>query len=148
MSLSDSPAGHRGYIASRPVAASRTPQHVQNLVIRDYAARNGLRYKLSVTEHAMANCFMQLRLALDELPRLDGLIAYSLFMMPAAFSRRDAVFREVVEAGKSLHFAVEQVVLQDQDDIGVLHQLWRISQAMGRQDMSGLRAQLLRQEGT
>jgi sporadic carbohydrate cluster protein (TIGR04323 family) len=46
--------GHRGYIASRPVRGQDWPQHVQNLVVRDYAQRNGLHYLLSATEYAMA----------------------------------------------------------------------------------------------
>ena len=37
--------GLRGYIASRPVAGARVPQHVQNLVIRDYARRKGQELK-------------------------------------------------------------------------------------------------------
>ena len=32
-------SGHRGYIGARPLNGSRTPQHVQNIVIRDYAKR-------------------------------------------------------------------------------------------------------------
>ena len=38
-------SGWRGYISPRPVRGSRTPQHVQNLVIRDYAQRNGLLHR-------------------------------------------------------------------------------------------------------
>ena len=41
--------GYRGYIGSRPVRGERTPQQVQNLVIRDYAQRNGIAFKLSAT---------------------------------------------------------------------------------------------------
>ena len=41
--------GYRGYITSRPFLGERAPQHIQNLVIRDYAAKHGLDYLLSVT---------------------------------------------------------------------------------------------------
>ena len=58
--------GYRGYIASRPVRGTSTPQHVQNLVIRDYAARSGLDFKLSATEYAMDGCYLMLEAVLDE----------------------------------------------------------------------------------
>ena len=34
--------GYRGYVFSRSVDSHRVPQHIQNLVIRDYAARRKL----------------------------------------------------------------------------------------------------------
>ena len=52
--------GYRGYIASRPVRGLAQPQHVQNLVVRDYASRAKLPYLLSATEYAMPGCYMVL----------------------------------------------------------------------------------------
>ncbi len=60
--------GHRGYIASRPVRGQEWPQHVQNLVVRDYAQRNGLHYLLSATEYAMDACYMNLETVLGAGP--------------------------------------------------------------------------------
>lgn len=111
-------SGYRGYIASRPVMGSRAPQHVQNLVIRDYAQRNGLMYKLSATEYVMPHCYMMLEQVLAELPRLEGFIAYTLFMLPERRERRLEVYGRVLEAGCSLHTAVEGMVLSTQADIG------------------------------
>ena len=45
--------GVRGYIFSRPFMGERVPQHVQNLVIRDYCKKQELKYLLSATEYAM-----------------------------------------------------------------------------------------------
>ncbi len=59
--------GHRGYIASRAVRGQVWPQHVQNLVVRDYAQRNDLHYLLSATEYAMEACYMNLEAVLEEL---------------------------------------------------------------------------------
>ena len=50
--------GYRGYIGSREYMGQRTPQHVQNLVIRDYCKRLGRPYLLSATEYAMDNCYV------------------------------------------------------------------------------------------
>lgn len=72
----------RGYIFSRPFMGERVPQHVQNLVIRDYCKRTGLQFLLSATEYAMVDCHLILEQILDELVNLHGLIAYSLFQLP------------------------------------------------------------------
>ncbi|MDQ2105842.1 LIC12192 family sporadic carbohydrate cluster protein [Azospirillum isscasi] len=124
--------GYRGYIASRPVQGNRTPQHVQNLVIRDYALRNGLLFKLSATEHAMPHCYMMLEQVLDELPSLEGMIVYSLFMLPQRRERRLDVFRRVLDQGAALHTAVEGLLLAGPDDIGRLEDIRRIQEVMDR----------------
>ena len=40
----------RGYIFCRSFMNERVPQHVQNIVIRDYCNKNNLTYLLSSTE--------------------------------------------------------------------------------------------------
>lgn len=124
--------GHRGYISPRPLRGSRSPQHVQNLVIRDYAARNGLMFKLSATEYVMPGCYMMLQAVLDELPSLDGIILFSLFMLPQRKERRLAVYRRVLDAGKTLHTAVEGLVLACEDDIRRFEDIIGIEAAMAR----------------
>src|SRR5271156_6802343 len=66
--------GYRGYIASRPVRGLAQPQHVQNLVVRDYASRTKLPYLLSATEYAMPGCYMVLESVLAELAHVEGVI--------------------------------------------------------------------------
>lgn len=118
--------GYRGYIGSGPVFGNRTPQHVQNLVIRDYAQRHGLAYKLSATEYAMPGCYMMLNQVLSELTELDGIIAFTLFMLPRRPDRRLAVYRRILETGASLHTALEGFVLRDEADIGRLEDVWLV----------------------
>lgn len=110
-------AGHRGYIASRPVRGLTQPQKVQNLVVRDYAARRGLGYRLSATEYAMPGSYLVLESVLDELPSVDGVILYSLFMLPERFERRRRVYHRVLDAGRTLHAALEEIEIADNDDV-------------------------------
>ena len=128
--LAEGRRGYRGYVASRPFFGERVPQHVQNLVIRDYATRQGLPYLLSATEYAMPGCTMMLQQALRELGRIEGLIAYSLFMMPERRERRLAVYRQVLDAGASLHFAVEGLSLNSEDELGRLEDIYRVRQCL------------------
>ena len=101
--------GYRGYVFSRSVDNHRVPQHIQNLVIRDYATRRKLHYLLSATEYAEQ--------VLDELATLEGVILYSMFMLPPEADDRSRIYRRLLEAGGGLHAAVEGFVLTDQADI-------------------------------
>lgn len=109
--------GYRGYVFSRPVDSQRVPQHIQNLVIRDYAARRKLHYLLSATEYAMPDCYLILEQVLSDLPALDGIILYTMFMLPSDAGRRDAIYRRLLEAGGRLHAAVEGFALENEADI-------------------------------
>lgn len=110
-------AGHRGYIGARPLNGGRTPQHVQNIVIRDYARRKNLQFLLSAVEHIMPGSYMILEDLLDELPRLNGIICYSIFMLPPDERRRREVYDRVLREGCNLHAAVEEIAIASNDDI-------------------------------
>ena len=109
--------GYRGYIASRRVRGERAPQHVQNLVIRDYAQRKGLDYNLSLVEYAMPGCYMMLESALEELPTIEGLICYSLYMLPRRSAYREDIFSRVLAAGVELHAALENMSIRNWEDV-------------------------------
>lgn len=116
-------AGHRGYIGARPLNGSRTPQHVQNIVIRDYARRKNLQFLLSAVEHIMPGSYMILEDLLDELPRLNGIICYSIFMLPPDERRRREVYDRVLREGCNLHAAVEEIAIASNDDIGAVEDI-------------------------
>ena len=125
-----SKGGARGYIFSRPHLGGPVPQRVQNLVIRDYCVRRGLRYLLSATEYAMPGCFMMLERVLDEAPKLDGIVLYSLFLLPETVARRRAIYGRVLEAGAELHVALEDLVVQSEADIGRVEDIWSVRQTL------------------
>ena len=60
-------SGFQGYVTSRPFQGQRVPQHVQNLVIRDYCHKKRLQYRLSATEYAMAKSHLILQQVLEDL---------------------------------------------------------------------------------
>lgn len=109
--------GYRGYIGSRAIRGETSPQHVQNLVIRDYAQRNKLFFKLSATEYAMPSCYMMLESVLDDLPNLEGILLFSMFMLPDSAEHRREIYQRVLDARASLHAALENLVLKSEADI-------------------------------
>ena len=132
--------GYRGYVASRAVRGQLWPQGVQNLVIRDYAQRNGLTYLLSATEYAMPGCYMNLEAVLEELDRIEGVLLFSLFMLPERPERRRAVYDRVLAAGASLHGALENLSLVEESDIQRIEDIFaaaRLFEEKGSYPFSG-----------
>jgi sporadic carbohydrate cluster protein (TIGR04323 family) len=129
--------GYRGYVASRPVRGVSFPQQMQNLVVRDYAARNGLHYLLSATEYAMPSCYLMLNAVLEELPKLQGLVFFSMFMLPAKKARRLEVFERILASGCELHAALENVALREPAGIAAFEDLLDVAFALPRLPMSG-----------
>jgi sporadic carbohydrate cluster protein (TIGR04323 family) len=119
--------GYRGYVASRAVRETNFPQQIQNLVVRDYATRRGLRYLLSATEYAMPSCYLMLNAVLDELANIEGIIMFSVFMLPRRKARRMEVFDRILAAGCELHAALENVALRTRADITDIEDLVEVA---------------------
>jgi len=122
--------GFQGYVTSRPFQGQRVPQHVQNLVIRDYCRGRELIYLLSGTEYAIPGSSLMLQQLLDGLEQLDGIILYSLFQLPENKSSRQTIYQQVLTQKKSLHFAVETLMLNEERDCHRLEDIWGVHQIM------------------
>jgi sporadic carbohydrate cluster protein (TIGR04323 family) len=108
----------------------RVPQHVQNLVIRDYCVRNNLQYLLSATEYAMPKCHLILEQIIEELPELFGIIVYSLFQLPEDANLRKGIYQKVMESNKNIYFAVESIKANTILDFEQVETLWKIRQTL------------------
>jgi sporadic carbohydrate cluster protein (TIGR04323 family) len=76
----------KGYIFSRPFLGERVPQHIQNIVIRDYCLKNRITFLMSATEYAFEGSTYILAELIDNLRNYDGLVFYSLFQLPLKMS--------------------------------------------------------------
>ena len=122
--------GFRGYIFSRPFMEERVPQHVQNIVIRDYCSKKGIHYLLSVTEYAMENSALILRQLINDLPFIDGIVAYSIFQMPEDDNERHGIFNSILSSKKEIHFAVEGLSLYDNESYSQIENIWQVKKTM------------------
>ena len=122
----------RGDIFSRPFMGERVPQHIQNLVIRDYCDRNKLNYLLSVSEYSMENCYLILQNALDELKNkeIEGLVAYSIFQMPQDDVERNKIFSKIIKMEKTIHFSVERLSLSNEEDKQRIENIWLVKKTL------------------
>jgi len=118
--------GFRGYIFSRPFMGERAPQHVQNIVIRDYCSKKDIHYLLSATEYAMGNSNLVLKQLINDLPSIDGIVAYSIFQMPEDDNERRRIFDNILSYNKEIHFAVEGLSLYDNDSYNRIEDIWQV----------------------
>jgi sporadic carbohydrate cluster protein (TIGR04323 family) len=107
----------RGYIFARPFMGERAPQHVQNIILRDYCQKRNHELLLSAAEYAMEDSYMILESVLDDLANIDGIVFYSLYQLPTQPEKRLLIYSRVLKAQKSLHFAVEGMSISNIKDV-------------------------------
>ena len=116
----------KGYIFSRSFMGERVPQHVQNLVIRDYCNKNNFQYLLSATEYAMEGCHLILEQLIQEISSVDGIALYSMYQLPEESYKRKEIYSKITISEKSLHFCVEGLSLFNQDSIQRVEDIWKV----------------------
>ena len=116
----------RGYIFSRKFLDERVPQHVQNIVIRDYCKNNNLQYLLSSTEYILEDNHLMMQQLINELNKIDGIVAYSLFQLPKNKQKREKIYQKILKNNKELHFAVEKLKITNKKDTSLIEQIWQI----------------------
>ena len=89
-----------------------------------------MSYLLSGTEYAIPGSSLMLQQLLDGLGQLDGIVLYSLFQLPENKGSRQNIYQQVLAQKKSLHFAVETLVLQAERDCHRLEDIWGVHQIM------------------
>ena len=109
--------GFRGYVSSRLIGGARVPQHVQNLVIREYCKKTKLHFLLSSTEVAMPNAYLIFEQLLNELFEIAGIVCYSIHQLPQDFEERRRMIHRVIRAKRTVHFAIEEMVVNSLDGI-------------------------------
>lgn len=115
--------GYRGYIGSRAYQGSDFPQHLQNLTIRHYCQKHRLAYLLSATEYAMPGCYMMLEEVLSSLPSIDGIVLFSIFMLPESAEKRARIYEKLLTEGRSLHAALEDLSIRKKEDIQLIEDI-------------------------
>ena len=108
----------------------RVPQHVQNLVIRDYCKKQGIQYLLSATEYALADSYLILQQVLDDLSQLDGIVFYSLFLLPEQKLERDRVTHIILDNNKIIHFAVEGLLMSNKTEQNRIETIWQVKNVL------------------
>lgn len=108
----------------------RVPQHVQNMVLRNYCTKNNKKYLLSAAEYAMNDSYLVLNQILNELQDVDGLVFYSLFQLPTSQLKRLSIYNKILDFKGELHFAVEGLKITCREEINKIETIWLIKQTL------------------
>lgn len=118
--------GFRGYIFSREINSNFIPHRVQNLVIKDFAQRKNLFFKLSSTEYIMKKSFYMLKALLKDINFIDGVIFYSYEMFFDNVNLCIDFSRKLIEKKKHIYFAVEEIEIKSRKDLVNLKKIFQI----------------------
>ena len=131
--------GYRGYNGSRAYHGQDFPQNVQNFLIRNYCQKYDLTYLLSATEYTMPGCYMILEEVMSAIESLEGVVLFSIFMLPTSRERRQKMYQAVLNAGCSLHGALEDVSIHDWKDVQLVEDILMLNNiALTHQSLEGL----------
>ncbi len=132
----------RGYISSRNFMGERVPQHVQNIVLRNFCDQKNFQFFLSASEYTMSNSFVILKKTIDDISNLDGIIAYSVFQMPYEDDERLFLFKKILKLKKVIYFAVENLAIKNDKMLEKLEILWKIRKSLdfSLKDLNSIRS--------
>ena len=120
----------RGYVSSRSFMGERVAQHVQNVMLRDYCNKIEAKYLLSGTEYAMKDSYLILNELIYEIPKTDGIVAFSLFQLHEDKGVRSEVYDKILSRGGQIHFALEGLSITNHADINRVEDIWLVQQTM------------------
>lgn len=118
---------YRGYIGSKMAYGRSVSQNVQQQIIRDYCAKNGLQFLLSATEFEGST--VMLDSLIENLSKINGIVFYSLFLLPKDKAKQYSLFHELWILKKELHFAAENMAMRTWHDYENIQDLCSIMEA-------------------
>lgn len=116
----------KGYIFSRPFMGERVPQSIQNMLLREYCKKKNYNFHLSSVEYCIDGSFIHLNNLVNNLKKYDGILAYSLFQLPAEPNARSELLLKILKHKKSFHCAIEDIEIKDKESIEKINDIWAI----------------------
>ena len=100
---------YKGYITSRDCFGTYFPQRIQNIVIRDFCSKKNFTYELSAAEYTMKNSYLVLNEMIEDIKRLDGIVAFSMFQLPVNKQDRIGILKKILKKKKNYLFCVRKI---------------------------------------
>lgn len=121
--------GYRGYIFSRKINGNFIPQRVQNLVIREFANRRKIIFKLSSTEYNIKNSFIMLNSLIQDYKFIEGVIFYSIEQLLDDEEKCLKNLRFLLKKKKIIYFALEELKVSNRNQCDKLDQILAIKKS-------------------
>ena len=120
---------------SREIKGNFIPQRVQNLVIKDFCKRKNLFFKLSSAEYIMENSFLMLKSMLKDIKLIDGVVFYSIEMLPSKKKLREDILNNFIKNKKKIFFALEEIEINQINAIKKINMLLNIKNGHMKDDL-------------
>lgn len=104
----------------------RVPQHVQNIIIKDFCEKNNFNFLMSVTEYSMKNSTHILNQLITNLNDLYGIVAYSVFQLPENIFKRKKIIKKILKNNKKIFFACENLQITNQKEFDEVEKIWKL----------------------
>ena len=101
-----------------------TSQRVQNIVIRDFCNKK-IKYELSAAEYSMKNSYLVLSEIIQDMKRIDGIVAFSIFQLPSDNKERINILKKIINK-KEYNICFRKVHCKSNKDIIKLNDIWSI----------------------
>lgn len=131
--------GFRGYVVPRKFFHYSLPTSVQNLLLRDYANKNGYTYKLPPCELVFDNAYVQFKGLLNKLNEVEGLLFPSIFNLPKDKKLRISAYKKVIKLKKSIHFVIEKKKISTLEDIEDIELIFNLNNTLNKIDYHHIR---------
>lgn len=120
----------RGYIFAREIEKNIVSHKVQNLVIRDFCKNNNFSFLLSSVEYKMKNSFLILEEVLKELPKISGVVMFSMFQLPFNDEERKKIYKKIFNNKKYLCFALENIIIKNFKEVDDFDRIFKLNKLL------------------
>jgi sporadic carbohydrate cluster protein (TIGR04323 family) len=120
----------RGYIFAREIENNIISHKVQNLVIRDFCKNNDFSFLLSSVEYKMKNSFLILEDIIKELPKINGIVMFSMFQLPLKDEERKKIYKKIFNKKKYLCFALENIIISNYREIDDFDRVFKLNKLL------------------
>ena len=98
----------QGYLFLRKFNKIYLPTNIQNLIIRNFCYQKDLILKLSINEHNIENCWMEL-FSLIKKKDTQVIIMMSIYMLPNNRKDLSVLLKILEKSNKEFHFIFENI---------------------------------------
>ena len=80
----------------------------------------------------MTESYLMLNQMLEDLDSIDGIIFFSLFMLPKSFHHRELILNSILDSGKQIHFATEDMIINNFDQVSSLNNIFLVREVAAK----------------
>ena len=86
-------------------------------------------FLLSSVEYKMKNSFLILEEVLKELPKINGVVMFSMFQLPFNDEKKKKIYKKILNK-KYLCFALENIIVKNSKDVDDFDKIFKLNKLL------------------